>query len=86
MTLEPVVAVFTPKDVSAAAAVDAFVPPLAMGRTPVMFDAAEDATLTKSTPFQAATHFSPATKVIPVVGPTPTSLMLCVLEVLLITM
>ncbi len=33
--------------------------------------ATDEAILTKSEPFQAATHFSPATTVIPVVGPAP---------------
>jgi hypothetical protein len=86
MIVEPVVALFTPKAVKAAAAVAEFVPPFATGTMPVRLDSTEDETLTKSTPFQAATHFSFAIKVIPVVGPTPTSLMLCELDVLLITM
>jgi hypothetical protein len=44
-----------------------------------------DETLIKSTPFQAQTADSPAMIVTPVVGPTPTSLIDWVLEVLLIT-
>ena len=44
-----------------------------------------EATLTKSEPFHAATHFSPATMVMPVVGPTPISWMDCEPPVALIT-
>jgi hypothetical protein len=58
------------------------VPPLVTGTVPVA-DVSEIAS--KSAPFQAATHLYPAGTVIPVVGPTPTSLMLCVLDVLLMT-
>jgi hypothetical protein len=47
--------------------------------------AAEAPTFTKSEPFHAAKHFSPAMIVMPVVGPTPTSLIDCVLDVALIT-
>jgi hypothetical protein len=59
------------------------VPPLGTGTIPVV-----DMTdiVTKSEPFQATRAAVPATIVTPVVGPAPTSLMLCVLEVLLITM
>jgi hypothetical protein len=63
--------------------VDTPVPPLATGRIPVV---AMTETVTKSTPFQATRAAVPATMVTPVVGPAPTILMLCVLEVLLITM
>jgi hypothetical protein len=56
------------------------VPPLATGRIPVVD------TATKSRPFQATRAAAPATTVTPVVGPAPTILMLCVLDVLLMTM
>jgi hypothetical protein len=58
------------------------VPPLATGTMPavVITDIA-----TKSRPFQATRAAVPATIVTPVVGPAPTILMLCVLEVLLMT-
>jgi hypothetical protein len=42
-------------------------------------------TLTKSDPFHAATHFSPATIVMPDVGPTPRSTIDCVLLALMTT-
>jgi hypothetical protein len=58
------------------------VPPLITGTIPVK-DVSEVAS--KSEPVQTAMHLYPAGMVIPVVGPTPTSLMLCVLDVLLIT-
>jgi hypothetical protein len=60
--------------------VDTPVPPLATGRIPVVD------TATKSRPFQATRAAAPATTVTPVVGPAPTILMLCVLDVLFITM
>jgi hypothetical protein len=44
------------------------------------------ATLIKSEPFQAQTADSPLTMVTPVVGPTPRSTMLWVLELALMTM
>jgi hypothetical protein len=44
-----------------------------------------DATLTKSLPFQAMMAFSPDTIVTPVVGPEPTTLTLCEVEVALRT-
>jgi hypothetical protein len=59
------------------------VPPLATGRIPVV---AITDTVTKSSPFQATRAAVPATIVTPVVGPAPTILMLCVLDVLFITM
>jgi hypothetical protein len=64
------------------------VPPLATGRvpeTPLAKGITDTATNTKSSPFQATRAAVPATTVTPVVGPAPTILMLCVLEVLLIT-
>jgi hypothetical protein len=62
------------------------VPPLATGSVPVKLEIAVDATFTKSDPFQATTAFSPDTKVTPVVGPAPTILTDCDVEVLLTMM
>lgn len=62
------------------------VPPLATGTVPVRAVNWLDETLTKSVPFQAQTAYSPLMTVTPVVGPAPTSLMLWVLELALMTM
>jgi hypothetical protein len=61
------------------------VPPFATGRIPVNPEIREDEALAKSVPFHATTAYSPATNVTPVVGPTPTSLMLWVLDLLMTT-
>jgi len=63
--------VIPPKFVNAVVAVEAFVPPFAMGKMPVRLVATLDATLTKSEPFHATRHFSPDITVTPVVGPEP---------------
>jgi hypothetical protein len=62
------------------------VPPLATGKVPVRLVITVEETFTKSEPFQAQTAFSFRTMVTPVVGPTPRSTMLWVLELLLMTM
>jgi hypothetical protein len=62
------------------------VPPFAADTTPVRLEMALDAIFIKSEPFQATMAFSPETKVTPVVGPDPTILTDCDVEVLLITM
>jgi hypothetical protein len=79
VTVEIPLPISTPLAVSVVAPV----PPDATGRTPEV-DITE--IVTKSRPFQATKAAVPATMVTPVVGPAPTSLILWVLEVLLITM